>query len=247
MAMDRRSWIITAFGVFAVLAAGDGAGPTDAPSYEVTAVKRKLFREEPEPEVELAVGARPEAGQLLRTGSRSSAEITAAEFGARFRLSAKTRARLAGDRPGLLLEVQRGRVRAVFDKLLGDAPPDRLVTTPTAVLAVRGTEYGVEVSKSGDTTITVFAGQVEVTDVGHVGPAVVLKAGEYGTVRRGKAPSEAKTHQMSRGDWDSGRRAGSMSRRGGLDATRGAGQGGAVSSGAGGMNQPRTRTRPNRG
>jgi hypothetical protein len=245
--MERRSWIIVAAAVSAVLAAGAGEKPLEAPAYEVTAVQRKLFRVEPEPEIQLAVGARPESGQLLRTGARSSAEITARDVGARFRLSAKTRARLAGDRPGLLLEVQRGRVRAVFDKLLGDDPPDRLVTTPTAVLAVRGTEYGVEVKKSGDTTIIVFAGEVEVTDVGHVGSPVILKAGEYGKVRRGKAPSEPKNHQMSRGEWDSGQRTGSMSRRGSMDPARGSGQSGNVSSRSGAASQPRTRTRPNHG
>jgi len=245
--MNRRLQITVVLAALAALAAGAGGVEDQAasPAYEVTAVKRKLFRDEPAPEVRLEVGARLEAGQLLRTGSRSSAEISAPEYGALFRLSAKTRARLAGDRPGVLLEVERGSLRALFDKLTGEDPPERIVTTPSAVLAVRGTEYGVEVSKSGHTIITVFSGEVEVVDVGRIGEPVILKAGEYGKVRRGKPPGEARSHQMTRQDWDSGRRAGAMSGRSMSDSTGRTGSQGTM--GSGGSSQPHTRTRPNRG
>jgi hypothetical protein len=245
--MNRRLQITVVLAALAALAAGAG-GVEDqpaSPSYEVTAVKRKLFREEPAPEVRLEVGARAEAGQLLRTGSRSSAEISVPEYGALFRLSAKTRARLAGDRPGVLLEVQRGSLRAIFDKLTGEDPPERLVTTPSAVLAVRGTEYGVDVSKSGRTTVTVFSGEVEVVDIGGIGEPVILKAGEYGKLRRGEPPGEPKTHQMTRQDWDIGRRPGSMSSRSMSDSSGKTGSQGATGSGAG--QQQRSGSRPNRG
>jgi len=191
------------------------AGETSEPlRYEVTAVKRKLFVVDPPPETQILVGANPVSGQALRTGSRSSAEIVQHEAAARFTISAKTTVRLASDRPGVLLEVDRGRLRAIFDKLVGEDTGERLVVTPSAVLAVRGTEYGVEVAKSGETRVVVFSGEVEVVDLAHSGPAVVVAAGQYSTVRRGHAPGKPMSHGMGRSDWDHGRMPGSMSGRG---------------------------------
>jgi hypothetical protein len=230
--------------MLAAIAGGvdDEAGPI---GYEVVEVKRKLFREDPAPEVQLAAGAELEAGQVIRTGSRSWAEISAPEHGALFRLSAKTRARLAGERPGVLLEIQRGSIRAVFDKLTGEDPPERLVTTPSAVLAVRGTEYGVEVTKKGHTTVTVFSGEVEVIDIGRIGAPMILKPGQYGTVRQGKPAGVPRSHGMTRMDWDKGRRAHSTSGQRMPGTTGATGSQGAGASG--GTGQQQQRSRPNRG
>jgi hypothetical protein len=219
-----------------VLSFGTGSGGEDVttPSYQVTEVKRKLFREEPEPETKLEIGSRPNAGELLRTGSRSSAEIFSPEYQATFSLQSKTRVRLAGDRAGVLLEVERGSLRALFDALSVDDPPERLVETPSAVLAVRGTEYGVEVNSSGHTEITVFSGVVEVFDVDRTGPPVQVRAGQFSTVRRGRRPTDPMPHTMSSGDWDRGRRPGSTAMRGGGESMRGAGPGEGTPGGAGG-------------
>jgi hypothetical protein len=200
----RTAVALVALAVLTLSAGGDEN--TTAPTYEVAEVKRKLFREQPEPEEQLEAGARPIAGDLLRTGSRSSAEIVCPDFGARFRLSSKTRARLAGDRPGVLLEVERGSLRAIFGKFLGEDAPERIVTTPSAVLAVRGTEYGVDVSKSGDTTVTVFSGEVDVVDLDRSMPSIRIRAGEYSTIRRGKTPGAPRPHGINQKDWDGGRR-----------------------------------------
>ena len=154
-----------------------GADEPSPLSYEVVQVTRKLFREEPAPEIRLEEGATPAAGTLLRTGSGSSAEIECREAAARFRLGAKTRARLASEIPGVLLELEKGRLRALFEKVTGGGLSERLVTTPTAVLAVRGTEYGVEVDGKGQTTVTVFSGEVQVEDLGGMGDPVRVSAG----------------------------------------------------------------------
>ena len=153
---------------------------------------------------------------------------------------------MASDRPGVLLEIQRGSLRALFDKLAGEDPPDRIVTTPSAVLAVRGTEYGVEVSKSGHTTVTVFSGEVEVVDIGRIGDPMILRAGQYGTVHRGKPPGAPRPHQMTRVDWDKGRRAAGMSGRSMSDPAGGSGSQGTSGSGGSGQQQ-RPQGRPNRG
>jgi hypothetical protein len=215
--MRHRIQIVLAVGVLAVLSLSAGGGEQiAAPAYEVAEVKRQLVREQPEPEERLEVGAKPVAGDLLRTGSRSSAEIVCPDHGARFLLASKTRARLAGDRPGILLEVERGSLRAIFAKFLGDGdPPDRIVTTPSAVLAVRGTEYGVEVSKAGDTTVTVFSGEVEVVDIARSAPPIRIRAGEFGTIRRDGVPADPRPHELSQKDWDRGQRPEDPTTRGG--------------------------------
>jgi hypothetical protein len=212
------------------LAAGGITGETGGPSYEVVELERKLYRERPEPEVLLELGSRPEAGDLLKTGSRSSAVILCPEAEARFRLGSKTRARLAARTPGVLLELEKGRLRAIFDRFTGGESPERLVTTPSAVLTVRGTEYGVEVSGKGNTRVVVFSGEVEVVDIGRLGEPVVVGAGMYCDIRRGKPAGPTVRHQMASKDWDRGARVDSRSRTGGPDM--GMGSGGSMGSGS---------------
>jgi hypothetical protein len=179
-------------------------GSPEAPAYELAALERKVFREEPGPELQLEAGAPLASGDLLRTGSRSSADILCPPAMARFRLGAKTRARLASDAPGVLLELEQGRLHALFEKL-GLASQQRLVVTPSAVLAVRGTEYGVEVDRKGTTTIVVFSGEVEVADRQGIGEPVRVGRGQYTEVRRGERAQPPIPHEMSPGHWDQGR------------------------------------------
>lgn len=226
-------------GVVIAMAAGLPVVGTSAPndelsppiSYEVAAVKGKLVREDPLPELKLRPGDSAAPGSLLQTGWRSTAEIVAPEEGAHFTLGSRTRARLSMDRPGVLLEVEKGRLRAVFDKLTAGPARERTVVTPSAILAVRGTDYGVAVAKSGDTSVVVFSGIVEVTDLGAIGPAVSVKAGEYCTIQRGQLPSRAMPHDMSRGTWDQGHMPGSMSGHG-SGSSMGAHSGGHSSGGS---------------
>lgn len=214
MAMKRGVTIAMATGLLTLPMAFTEGKPNAPILYEVAAVKGKLVREEPAPEVKLRPGDQAASGSLLRTGWRSSAEIVVPEEGAHFTLGSRTQVRLSEDRPGVLLEVGKGRLRAVFDKLSTEPSRDRTVVTPSAILAVRGTEYGVAVSKSGETNIVVFSGVVEVTDLAAQGPAVSVKAGEYCTIQRGQLPSGAMPHDMNRGSWDMGHMPSSMSRHG---------------------------------
>lgn len=205
----RRHWVMCV--VVAAAAVGLSASNPDVtpapPDYEVASLKGKLMREDPQPEVELAVGAHPTAGELLRTGRRSRAEIVVEEAGARFALGPSTRARLASQRPGVLLELERGRLRAIFDKLAADPPPERMVITPSAVLAVRGTEYGVEVTRRGDTDLVVFKGVVEVRNPAGEGEWVRVQAGFHVRVRHGQpVVGQPTPHGLGPSDWDRGRR-----------------------------------------
>lgn len=184
----------------AVIATDDPGG--DSITYEVVAVDGKLFLEaEPEPQ-RLNVKDHAVSGDRLRTGSSSTAAIGVPSHTTLFRLDAKTSCTLAHERPGVLLHVEKGRLRAIFGEFSGTEP--RLVTTPSAVLAVRGTEYGIKVKKNGDTDLIVFSGIVEVTDIDGVAPPVRVEAGQKTRVRLERGVEAPKTHRMSPTDWQRG-------------------------------------------
>jgi hypothetical protein len=214
MAKKRSLAIALTTGLLTLGTAFPEGEPNATILYEVVAVKGKLVREEPAPEVKLRPGDQAASGSLLRTGWKSSAEIVVPEEGAHFTLGSRTQVRLSGDGPGVILEVGKGRLRAVFDKLTSGPTRERNVVTPSAILAVRGTEYGVAVSKSGETNVVVFSGVVDVTDLAAHGPAVSVQAGEYCMIRRGQPPSRAMPHEMDARSWDKGHMPGSMSGHG---------------------------------
>jgi len=195
--------------VVAMTALGAAPGPeAENPlDYQVVAVKRHLLLVTDSGELELQPGDHAQSGDSLRTGSRSSADLEVSDRAARFHIGTKTSFRLAHDKPGVLIDIQRGSLRAVFGKLPAGDDRERLVTTPSAVLAVRGTEYGVEVEKDGDTTLVVFEGTVEVRDQTGTGDVVRVQAGQSTRIRKGRPPGTPSPHGLTSGDWDRGRRA----------------------------------------
>lgn len=196
--------------ILAVALAAFGAAPdpeTEEPiSYDVVAVKRHLLLTVDGDEVELKAGDRARSGDSLRTGSRSSADLEVRERAARFHIGSKTRFQLAHDRPGVLIDIERGSLRGVFDKLPEGDSSERIVITPSAVLAVRGTEYGVEVAKDGDTTVVVFEGTVDIRDRAGLGETIQVGAGQSTRIRKGQTPGAPKANALSPADWDRGRR-----------------------------------------
>jgi hypothetical protein len=68
-----------------------------------------------------------------------------------------------------------GRIRATINKHTGGAPPFEL-GTPSAVIAVRGTQFEVEVSQRQETEVHVYEGVVEVTGR-HSSTSVLVHAG----------------------------------------------------------------------
>jgi len=225
-------WLIASI-VFTLLTLA-AATASEAPAvieYDVIAVKRKLLLETPDGEREMQVGDHARSGDVLRTGSRSSAELAVIEYSAKFAVSSKTSFRLAHEQPGVLLEIERGSLRAVFGKLPEGDNRERLISTPSAVLAVRGTDYGVEVEKDGDTSVTVFEGTVEVRDVGGIGESTLVEAGWSTRIKRGKTPLTPRPHGITSQDWDQGRR-GVRQSMGGSQQSPGMGAGG-QSRGAG--------------
>jgi hypothetical protein len=113
--------------------------------------------------------------------------IAAEPHRAKFEIFSVTDVQLAGGAPGVILSLERGRVHAMFDKILGTEP--RLVQTPGALLAVRGTQYNIEVDRAGKTMLDVFEGTVEIRSPFRHEPFLV-HAGESSSFTRQAPPPD---------------------------------------------------------
>lgn len=128
--------------------------------YRFDEVRRKVMVSAGNAETAARSGSHAQSGDRVRTGWFSYALLAAPDFAARFEVFAASEVRLSSGTPGVLLSLERGRVKAAFDKITGNEP--RMLQTPGALLAVRGTRYGVEVDRDGVATLVVFEGAVEV-------------------------------------------------------------------------------------
>jgi len=102
-----------------------------------------------------------EVGDQVKTGPKSKAEIYI-KYGSKIRLGEETTFVIGAVAPeGNVVEVARGKMQAWIRKFVGRG---FTVRTPTAVCAVRGTVFGVEVSEAGQTTWDLFSGSVQIAD-----------------------------------------------------------------------------------
>jgi FecR protein len=85
------------------------------------------------------------------------------------------------------VEVLLGRVRAYIRKRTGGAPPFQMAT-PSAVIAVRGTRFDVEVNGRGVSEVDVFDGLVEVAASTIPGSSVLVSPGFSTRVGMGTPP-----------------------------------------------------------
>jgi hypothetical protein len=145
--------------LFALLA-GSEVGAQAPVEYRFDEVRRNVTVVHGQKELRAAKGQQAESGDKVETGWFSYALIGSDRHRARFELFSTTSVTLAAGTPGVILTLERGRIRAAFDKITGSEP--RTVQTPGALLAVRGTQFDVEVSREGETTLDVFEGIVEV-------------------------------------------------------------------------------------
>jgi hypothetical protein len=133
----------------------------------------------------VSAGGRAASGDRVHTGWFSSAVVADEQHRATFELFARTDVILASTTPGVILSLERGRLEAIFDKITGSEP--RIVQTPGALLAVRGTSYAVEVDAKGETALDVFEGTVEVSSPLKPLPFLV-HAGESSDFGRNRVP-----------------------------------------------------------
>jgi hypothetical protein len=153
--------------------------------YRFDEVKRKVVLTTPKEEFRVDKGQLAHGGDKVQTGMFSYALIASERYRARFEIFASTDVKLAVGTPGVILSLDRGRLRAIFDKITGNEP--RVVQTPGALLAVRGTQYDVSVDKSGRTTLDVLEGVVEIrSDL--LKEPLLLRAGERSTFSRREPP-----------------------------------------------------------
>jgi len=75
-----------------------------------------------------------------------------------------------------LFEIMLGSVRVKINHLGGRPNPYR-INSPTASIAVRGTDFNVTVTSQGDTQVSVYEGIVEVTSRADPSQSVVIEAG----------------------------------------------------------------------
>ncbi len=149
-----------------------GQEPLD---YRFERVRSKVTVATSTAETRASAGSIARGGDRVRTGWFGYALLGAPRVGARFEVFAGSDVRLASETPGILLSLERGRLKAIFDKITGEEP--RMVQTPGALLAVRGTRYGIEVSRDGAASLVVFEGSVEVRSPLRPEPFLV-RAGE---------------------------------------------------------------------
>jgi hypothetical protein len=143
--------------------------------YRFDDVRRSVAVKHEGKEQRVAKGEQARSGDTVSTGWFSYALIGSERHRAHFELFSSTSVTLASGTPGAILTLERGRIRAAFDKIVGSEP--RTVQTPGALLAVRGTKFDVEVDHSGDTTLDVFEGIVEVQSPLQPKP-IFVRAGE---------------------------------------------------------------------
>lgn len=132
------------------------AASAQTPDYRFEEIKRKVLLQG----AQAAAGQHARGGEKIATGWFSYARIASEGHRAAFEIFSATDVTLASDTPGVILSLERGRIRAAFDKITGSEP--RVVKTPGALLAVRGTEFDVRVDGSGNTTVDVWEGVVEI-------------------------------------------------------------------------------------
>lgn len=165
--------------------------PPPAFAYRFDQAKRSVYRRpqgDPAKEVKVSKGESAASGDTVRTGWLGQAILAVPERSVSFEVFADTEVRLAGGEPDVLLVVRHGRIKALFQALLEGRAQERRVSVPGALLAVRGTKYGVEVDRKGNSSLVVFEGVVEVLRPGTGMEPVRVRAGEWAAFGSGMAP-----------------------------------------------------------
>lgn len=176
--------------------------------YQFERVRGKVVLRSSSGEVRAQPGTEARNGDRVRTGWMGYAVLGARGHAATFEIFSYSDVLLASGAPGAILSLERGRIKAIFDKISGDEP--RAVKTPGALLAVRGTRYGVEVGRDGQATLAVFEGAVEVISPLRPQPLVV-RAGEICQFGRAHVPvSMPMPHGMNEHNWNQHGTGGSM-------------------------------------
>lgn len=178
--------------LFALAGSAQSPAPID---YQFDDVRRTVTLTSGSQQSKAAKGTKALGGDKVQTGWFSYALIASAHYGAKFELYGSTDVRLSSATPGVILSLERGKLHAIFDKITGTEP--RIVQTPGALLAVRGTQYDVDVDSQGQTTLRVFEGIVELQSELRPAP-MMIRAGEAANYSRREPPAPRQMSQKER-------------------------------------------------
>jgi hypothetical protein len=173
--------------VLAAALAAAATGPADETvSYRFEKVHSKVILVSQGKEAPVSEGAAASGGDVVKTGWRGSTLVAAPRYNARFEISSSSEVALGSEQPGVILRLERGRMKAIFDAFTGTG--QRVVATPGALLAVRGTRYGLEVDGEGNTSVVVFEGIVQIDPFDKAFAPLAVRAGEMAEYGRGRRP-----------------------------------------------------------
>ncbi len=143
----------------------------------------------------LRVNDSVEIGDELTTGENSEAIIRTAD-GATVRIFPDSRV-LFSQRPAGLqefLHLLLGSIKVHIEKISGRPNPHKM-TTPTAIIAVRGTTFSVFVDETDATLVAVDEGIVSVANVQSPSQEVFVHRSQRTLVRPGQLPMQARRYR----------------------------------------------------
>jgi len=134
-------------------------------------------------------------GDELITGENSYATIET-PTGARVEIFPDSRVVYSEQSPDIqeFLHLFFGSIKVYIEKITGRPNPHK-ITTPTAVIAVRGTIFSVFVDDADSTLVAVDEGVVAVANRRFPQQEVILRAGERTWIHEGRPPMAAQRFQ----------------------------------------------------
>ncbi len=150
-------------------------------------------------------------GDSVRTKSASYAEVTL-DDGSTLKIAQNSRIKITefllgddGTRKSSIIKLFRGKLRAFVSKIqtssflkaaFGSSGSNFAVSTPTAVIGVKGTEFLV-IHERGRSSVFVDSGEVEYWNISNPESSVSVKQGFYSHSAQGSAPTKPMKYTMA--------------------------------------------------
>lgn len=160
--------------VVVMLTSAAVAGAADVGRFTLVEGRVDLLKDGKLPAVAVKVGSPVGSGDVVRTKSMSRAQITFID-NSTLTISPESRIAIeefvfdeANNKRSAVLKIFQGLALAVVNKIIKAEEPDFVVKTHTAIVGVRGTEFGMRLAPNSSTILN-FAGE---TQVGNIFPEV---------------------------------------------------------------------------
>jgi ferric-dicitrate binding protein FerR (iron transport regulator) len=202
-----------------------------------------LVRRQAETPHSLGLNDAVQPGDELITGANAEAVIRTSD-GSTVHVFPDSRMIFSEHSPDVqeFLHLFLGSIKVHIEKLSGRPNPHNM-TTPTAVIAVRGTTFSVFVDEGDTTLVAVDEGIVSVANRARPSDEMLLQGGQRTWVRGDLPPARAQAFRgrseradMVPGEWSGRRMRGGMVQSG-MEDRMGSASGGASASDMGGMSR----------